>query len=516
MNRRRNTLILIGAIALVTLIGIFARGSGPKPISAHVLTVQVGSFRTKLPETGVVALPKIVTLPAGVAGTLENIDVVAGAHVTRGQVLATILNDQIVNALADAKASAKAAHGKYDSLAQSNAVLPQQNRAAVLQAEANLVAARSQLTQAQSDLVSGSESGLGYGGTTAEEQRIAADATLSKTATDLREAKRTYDADKYIYEQKGLSNDALMQAQARYEQAQVTYDQAVSERRILGGTLTRTNSLLHDRVRSAQDAVSQAVAALASARANAAESKAGDLEAAKADADRADADLTYASAQVAKLSVRAPIDGIVENVATQAGDSLRPLQPGDAIVSGQTLFTLASGDSYVVRTKVDEQDVAGLKVGQHAVVSGEDFGGATLDGTVLAISPIAQKSDDPSNTSRQVVTTIALTKRLPYLRDGMTVDVDILTHDENNVIAVPADAVRTDDAGTYVFVVKDGRAHRTAIKTGASNDTQIVVTSGLHAGDTIVTDKTSDVSDNARVTPAPSPSPAGSPQPSAT
>jgi len=146
MNRRRNTLILIGAIAVVTLIGIFTRGSGAKPISAQILVVKAGTFRTKLPETGVVALPKIVTLPAGVPGTLESIAVTAGRHVARGQVLATILNDQTVNALADAKAAAQAAHGKYESLAESNAVLPQQNRAAVLQAEANLVAARSQLT----------------------------------------------------------------------------------------------------------------------------------------------------------------------------------------------------------------------------------------------------------------------------------------------------------------------------------------------------------------------------------
>ena len=516
MNRRRNTLILIAAITVVTLIGIFARGSGGKAISAHETVVHLGTFRTKLPETGVVALPKIVTLPAGVPGVLANIGVTAGERVRRGQVLATILNDQTVNALADANAAALGAHGKAQSIAQSNAVLPEQNHAAVLQAEANLVAARSQLTQAQSDLVSGSESGLGYGGSTAEEQRIGADATLSKAATDLREAKRTYEADKYIYEQKGISNDALMQAQARLEQAQVTYDQATSERRILGGTLTRTNSLLHDRMRSAEDAVSQADAALAAARANAAESKAGDLQAAKADADRADADKTYAQIQVAKLSVRAPIDGIVESVATQATDSLRPLQPGDAIVSGQTLFTLSSGDDFIVRTKVDEQDVAGLKIGQHAVVSGEDFGGATLTGTVIDISPIAQKSDDPSNTSRQVVTTIALSKRLPYLRDGMTVDVDILTHDETNVIAIATDAIHRDDKGSFAYVVKNGRAHRTPIATGVQNDTQTIVTSGLQNGDTIVTDKTTDVTENARVDPAPSASPAGSPQPSAT
>ena len=215
----------------------------------------------------------------------------------------------------------------------------------------------------------------------------------------------------------------------------------------------------------------------------------------------------YAVAQAAKLNVRAPIDGIIESVATQPNDSLRPIQPGDAIVVGQTMLTMASGDDFIVRTKVDEQDVSGLRIGQRAVVSGEDFGTATLEGTVVEISPVAQKSDDPSNTSRQVVTTIALSKRLPYLRDGMTVDVDIYTHDEKNVIAVSSDAIHKDDAGNFVYVVTDGKAKRTAIKTGAQNDSQTIVTSGLQNGAMIVTDKTTDVTDGAKVKPAPSASP---------
>jgi RND family efflux transporter MFP subunit len=514
MNRTRNAVIAGVAIVAVVVAGIFSRGSGPKPVIAKLFAVHRGTFQTTLPETGVIALPEIVTVPAGVAGTLEKISVHAGERVAQSQTLATILNDQILNSLSDADATASSAHGKAQSIAETNAVLPEQNHAAVLQAEANLVAARSQLTQAKSDLVSGSQSGLGYGGTTAEEQRLAADSTVAKASTDLSEAKRTYEADQYIYEQKGLSNDALLQAKARYDEAKVTYDQSVSERRILGGTLSRNVQLLRDRVRSAQDAVSQATAALESARANAAESKAGDLQAARADAQRADADREYAAAQAAKLNVRAPIAGVVESVATETGDSLRPLQPGDAITVGQTLFTLSSGDAFIVRTKVDEQDVAGLRLGQQAVVSGEDFGGAKLTGTVIAISPVAQKSDDPSNTSRQVVTTIALTKRLPYLRDGMTVDVDISTHDERGVIAIPNDAIRKDDAKSYVYVVRSGKAHRVDIKTGASSDTQTIVTSGLAPGDTIVADKKADVDENTRVDPMPSASPGtSSPKP---
>ncbi len=511
MNRRTRSIVIVAIVALVALAGFALAKPGKNALAVRETVVRYGKFTTTLPETGVVQLPRTITVPAGVAGTLGNLGVRAGDRVAAGETLATILNDQLLSSVSDAESTLAAARGKAESIAENNAVLPAQNRSAVLQAQANLVASRSQLTQARQDLVAGAQSGLGYGGSTAQSQVVTADSALARAATDLGEAKRTYDADTYLYAQKGLSHDALLQSQARYAQAQVAYNQAQSEKVILGGTLSREGQVLRDRVRSAQDAVAQAQAALASARASAGESKAGDLASAQADVARAEADLAYARDQASRLDVRAPFAGIVQSVATQTGDALRPVQPGDAVTQGESLFTLAADDDFIVRTKVDEQDVAGLRLGQRAIVSGEDFGGAKLPGRVVAISPVAQRSEDPSNTSRQVVTTIALEKKLPFLRDGMTVDVDIVTHDREHVLTVPTDALRKDEKGTYLFVVAQGHARRVAARVGGQNDSEAVIASGVHAGDVVVADKNADVVPDALVTPAPSPSPGTSP-----
>ena len=507
MNRRLVIIVAGAVVALAIVVAIVRGSSGSSAVPAKLERVTYGTFRTKLPETGVVQLPRTVTIPAGVTANIASIGVRAGDHVHAGQTLATLANEQISSNVRDAEDTSSAAQGKVQSVAEINASLPEQNRSAIVQAEAAVVAARSQLTQTQQDLESGSQSGLGYGGSTAEEQRLSADTVLAKAATDLREAKRTYDADKFLFDNKGVSRDALLQSQARYEQAQASYAQADRERKILGGTLTRETQVLRDRVTSAQDALRQAEAQLAAAKANAAQSKAGDLQAARADANRADADLAYSRDQAAHLTIAAPFDGVIESVASQANDTLRPLQPGDAVTLGQALFTMAASGDFVVRTKVDEQDVAGLAIGQKAIVGGEDFGSATLPGHIVAISPIAQRSDDPSNTSRQVVTTIALERRLPFLRDGMTVDVDIVTHDEPHVLAVSTDALRRDARGSYLYVVKDGRAERVDIAVGTENDTSAVVTRGLHDGDLVVSDKNPVVVANTAVTLAPTATP---------
>jgi RND family efflux transporter MFP subunit len=506
--RKRNTIVVVLGIVAVVLIGLAAAGrSGGKALAVREATVKYQNFTTKLPETGVVQRPSTATIPAGVAGNVGQILVRPGDRVFAGQVLATIVNPQLLSNLASAEASAASAQGRAESAIETNDVLPAQNHSAVVQAQAAVVSARAQLVQAKQDLIAGAQSGLGYGGATADEQRLDADAAVSKAETDLREAKRLYDADQYLFAQRGLSRDQLLQAQARYEQAQVTYDQTKSQRTILEGTLGRNQGVLNDRVHAAENSLAQAQAALASAQAQAAQSKAGDVVAAKADAERAQSDLAFARDQVDRLQVRAPFEGVVLGIATQANDPLRTVQSGDTIQQGQTLFTLGKPGPFIVKTRVDEQDVAGVATGQRAIVSGEDFGGKKLAGHVTAISPLAQKSDDPSNTSRQILTTIALDQTLPFLRDGMTVDVDIITHDQPHALVVPIDALHSDDKGKFVFLVRDGRATRSDVKVSTQSDTSAVIASGLGDGDIVIADKNPAVAVGARVVPAPSASP---------
>ena len=509
MNRRRNTIIVIAGIVVLLVAGAVAsRARGGSALPVRIVTVSYGTFTTRLPETGVVQRPRLVSLPAFVGGNIGTIFVKAGDHVTQGQLLATIENPQLLSNLDTAEASAASAAAHARTTAANNGALPAQNRSAVVQAQANVVQARTQLNQARQDLVSGAQSGLGYGGQSAEEQRLAADATLHKAETDLREAKRTYDANQNLFTQNGVSRDALEQSRAHYEEMQIDFQQAQRERSILEGQLSRNGQVLRDRVRAAGDALRQAEAALASARATAGADKSGDVDAAREDAQRAADEAAYDRDQVSRLQIRAPFTGTVESVATQTGDSLRPIQPGDQIQAGQTLFTMSDGDTFIVRTKVDEQDIASVQVGQRAIVSGEDFGGKTLSGHVAAISPLAQKSDDPSNTSRQVLTTIRLDTTLPFLRDGMSVDVDLVTREQFHVLTVPVDALRKDDKGkSYVFIRSAGVAKRSDVRLGSQSDTLAVVLSGVKAGDAVIADKNLALAPDARVTAAPSPSP---------
>jgi RND family efflux transporter MFP subunit len=490
VNRRRNVIIIAAAVVVVILLGAFVARPHEATITARLQTLAPAQFETRLPESGTLQRPQTETLSALVGGTLDHFAVTPGQRVSAGTVVAVIANAQVVNAADTAQAAYLAAAARAETAGENNALMPLQNRSNVVQAEAALEQARFNLNQARQDVRAGAQSGLGYGGTSADAQRAAADAQVANAATQARESARIYTANQDLFTNKAISRDALEQSRARYEQDQINLKQVTSQRDDTYAALARQAPVLVDRVQAAQEAVRQAQAALASARATAATPKTGDVAAARADAAARKSDWLYAQDQVARLQLRAPFDGIIETVASEQGDITRRLQPGDAVSVGQTLVTIADAHGFIVRAKVDEQDIASVSVGQPAQISGEDLAGASLPGHVVAIDAVAQKSDDPSNTSRQVITTVRLDRTLPFLRDGMTVDVDIITHRVPRAITVGNDAIRHDASNApYVFVVRDGHAVKTPVTLGAANETQTVVTRGLAAGDVVVNDR---------------------------
>jgi membrane fusion protein (multidrug efflux system) len=145
------------------------------------------------------------------------------------------------------------------------------------------------------------------------------------------------------------------------------------------------------------------------------------------------------------------------------------------------------------------------------LVTGQDFPGKTIHGHVASIAPIATKSTDATSTAKQVLTTIQLDENPPYLRDGMSADVDILTTNIPRSIVVANDALFKEKGKSYVYVVTDGAVHKRAVVTGKAGESQTLVTSGLAAGDVIVSQKSPELTDGAKVKAMPSASPSTSP-----
>ena len=163
----------------------------------------------------------------------------------------------------------------------------------------------------------------------------------------------------------------------------------------------------------------------------------------------------------------------------------------------------------VVKAQVDEQDVINVKLGQRALISGEDFPGRTLTGFVTNIGAVVVQVNQAGNSAKNVETTISLDREYPFLRTGMSCDVDIITGEAKNALVVPLAAVVDDGDKHYVFAVRGKKAVRLSVRKGLASDTDVVITSGLRAGDSVATTNVKDLKDGGavKVMPAASPSP---------
>lgn len=289
----------------------------------------------------------------------------------------------------------------------------------------------------------------------AQNAKVQYQANVQTAKSNLDEARRVYDADEALYASKAVPRNQVDADRAKLLQAQVAYDQAVRQAKLGAVTGYSTDSVQY----------------------------------ARANAQKAQIVNSSNQQQLAFTNITSPIDGIVQTVATESGDPLTPLRAGDAVTQGQALFTIAQSDKFIVKAQVDEQDAINVHRGQLADVTGEDFPGVTLRGHVVDISPVAIRSTDATSTARQVLTTIQLDRSPEFLRDGMSVDVDILTARVAGALTVPNDAIVKDNGKPYVFVVRAGAAHKTQVVLGKANDTVTIVKSGLNAGETIVSQK---------------------------
>jgi HlyD family secretion protein len=298
-------------------------------------------------------------------------------------------------------------------------------------------------------------------------------AQVDTTKSQLNLAKQTYAADVSLYRQSAIPHTQLETDRAKLDQAQVAYDQALEQLRLGAVSGYGQNS----------------------------------VQAARAAARKAQIVNAQNQADLGFTRITAPFSGVVMRIATDPSDALRSIEPGDQVAQGQALFTIAQGDRFIVKAEVDEQDIINVRVGQRAIISGEDFGNHTMMGRIVAIAPIAVKSADASSTAKQVLTTVVLDQDPSYLRDGMTADVDILTTDRRHVLLVPNDAIFTAGGHRYVYVDVHGVARKRRVELGTQGDTRSIVLAGLKAGDLVVDDKSAGVTDGSAVTLAPSPSP---------
>lgn len=216
--------------------------------------------------------------------------------------------------------------------------------------------------------------------------------------------------------------------------------------------------------RSVSDATARA-AACASAR--------GDIEQGKSR-------IALARAQLERMNLRAPFDGIVADISGELGEYATPSPPGIPTIPA---IDLIDDSCLYVSAPIDEVDAARLKLGQVSRITLDAIKGRSFPGKVRRIAPYVLDLEKQARTV-EVEVEFDTPAEGENLLVGYSADVEIIHEVRTPVLRIPAQTLLP---GNRVLVLGgDGVLEERTVQTGLSNWQYAEVVSGLQEGERIV------------------------------
>lgn len=200
-----------------------------------------------------------------------------------------------------------------------------------------------------------------------------------------------------------------------------------------------------------------------------------------AQVEAAEAARDAARARLAQHALRAPGDGRV---------LVRSVEPGQIVQVGKALLTVSVAGPLELLAPVDERFLAQLKPGQRARVLADAYPDRPFDARVERLAPSVNAQ------SGSVEVTLVLPGAPPdFLREDMTLSVEVVTGSRDAARVLPLRALRTPRAGlpadrAVVLVAESGRAVEREVTLGLRTLSQVEVLAGLGDADRVLLDAT--------------------------
>jgi HlyD family secretion protein len=182
--------------------------------------------------------------------------------------------------------------------------------------------------------------------------------------------------------------------------------------------------------------------------------------------------LAAAQAALARTEIRAAVAGTILT---------RNAEPGDIVQPGTVLFEIAPRGPIEVLVPIDEKSFGAIELGQSARCVADAYRDEVFTARVTLIAPKV----DPLRGTVDVRLTVDPVPA--FLRQDMTVSVNIETARRALALTVPNDALIAEpDGSVAVLALRGRRTVRVPVEVGLKGLTMTEVTAGLAAGDLVL------------------------------
>ncbi|WP_046243272.1 efflux RND transporter periplasmic adaptor subunit [Hymenobacter terrenus] len=386
-------LMLLGALLLLVVAAVAALLTSASPAKLNVdperLTISPvtrGPFQEFVPVDGIVMPIKTIYLDAPEGGTVQHILVEDGAALAPGQPIIQLANTDL----------------QLEMVNRETAVFDLMNN---LQNTRNLL----------------------------QQNRIQQLNQQAEIENQLREAKRLFDLNKNLYDQKVI-------ARQEYQQTKNAYDYQLRRKQLSKQALRQDSTAMRAQINQMQQSV-----------------------------DRMQNNLALMRRKLDDLTIKAPAAGRITSLNAEIGELK---------TRGQRIGQLDMLTGLKVRATLDQYYISRIFPGQKGqiAVNGKPY--------ELSVKKIF------TQVTQGVQVDLEFTGAVPSdLRRGQTVPVRLALSDQTTALRVPKGGFNQKTGGNWIFKVSaDGsRAYKTDIRLGRQNPDYYEVLEGLKPGDQVIT-----------------------------
>jgi len=225
---------------------------------------------------------------------------------------------------------------------------------------------------------------------------------------------------------------------------------------------------------------------------------------AKQQVSSAEARIGEAQQNVDNCIIRAPFAGIVVSKDAQVGEMVSPVSAGGGFTR-TGIATIVDMNSNEVEVDVNEAYIARVQPGQKCKATLDAYPDAPYDAKVRTVIPTADRQ------KATVKVRVTFDKLDSKILPDMGVKVAFLDQESEAqrnaekskgpqaLAFIPKGAVRTQGDSSFVFLVRDGKVERRAVKLGMDHGTDVAVLAGVQPGAAVVVKGPEDLRDGQKI-----------------
>ena len=206
-----------------------------------------------------------------------------------------------------------------------------------------------------------------------------------------------------------------------------------------------------------------------------------DVDKNEVEVDRSFEKVKKAERELAQMTIKAPIPGLVVYLEIWKGGTMDKVQEGDSPWPGQGLVNLPDLSEMIVKTTVSEVDASKVDTTQEVLITLDAFPDKIYNGIITKKSTLARRKESGSKINVFDID-VAIVDNDGELKPGMSASAKIIISKHQDIISVPLEAVFERQGETVVYLKNKKKQ---LVKVGKKNSMSIQILEGLDGNEEI-------------------------------